>query len=171
MRRYHDRILACLLATFALALSPPAAAQNTQHAHETPWPAIRFGAPLPAEAVDCLPRSLPGIECGAAPRQPSRARDDAVRRAWQQRNDRWFAADKLRHFFASYGAVAIGYGSARLVGIEREEGLRLAVAGGAVAGVAKEWSDVRSGGPFSVRDLVWDAAGIATAYALLRNVR
>jgi uncharacterized protein YfiM (DUF2279 family) len=89
----------------------------------------------------------------------------------QQRGDRWFGEDKLRHFFASYAVAAVGYGSARLVGIESDAALSLATGGAAVASIGKEWADVRRGGPFSLKDLVYDAAGIAVALGILRNAR
>ena len=89
----------------------------------------------------------------------------------QQRGDRWFGEDKLRHFFASYAVAAVGYGSARLVGIESDAALSLGIGGAVVAGIGKEWVDVRRGGPFSLKDLVYDAAGIAVALAILRNTR
>jgi hypothetical protein len=49
--------------------------------------------------------------------------------------------------------------------------MKLSLAGAAVAGIGKEVLDVRRGGPFSLRDLVYDAAGIAVAGAILHNMR
>jgi uncharacterized protein YfiM (DUF2279 family) len=89
----------------------------------------------------------------------------------QQRGDGWFGEDKLRHFLASYAVAAVGYGSARLVGIEPDAALALATGGAVAAGIGKEWADVRRGGPFSLKDLVYDAAGIAVALGILRNTR
>ena len=55
----------------------------------------------------------------------------------------------------------------RTAGLEGAPGL--AVAGGATAvlGVGKEWYDRENGGPFSEKDLVWDAIGrrLADVYA------
>jgi uncharacterized protein YfiM (DUF2279 family) len=88
-----------------------------------------------------------------------------------QARDRWFAEDKVRHFFTSYGVAALGYGSTRLVGFGHHDAMKLSLAGAAVAGIGKEVLDVRRGGPFSLRDLVYDAAGIAVAGAILHNMR
>jgi uncharacterized protein YfiM (DUF2279 family) len=85
--------------------------------------------------------------------------------------DDWIATDKLRHFFVSYGVTAFGYGASRTVGIDDGSSLPLAIGSAALAGLVKEIADVRGGGPFSVKDLVWDVGGIASAVAILRAAR
>ena len=83
--------------------------------------------------------------------------------------DPWLAEDKIQHFTLSAAATTIGYGGARLA-LEPEGAL---VAAGATAlglGLAKELKDVRGGGPFSLKDLVWDAAGVALALTLVSGI-
>ena len=84
--------------------------------------------------------------------------------------DAWLAEDKLQHFTVSAAATAMGYGGARFV-LDADEAL---VTAGAVAlglGIAKELVDVRRGGPFSLKDLVWDAAGVALGLTLANGIR
>ena len=86
--------------------------------------------------------------------------------------DRWFGPDKLQHFFTSAFVQSIAYGGLRRIGAERGPALAGASAVTAVAGVGKEVYDTRANGEFSVRDLVWDAAGAGSASVLLvRTVR
>jgi uncharacterized protein YfiM (DUF2279 family) len=88
----------------------------------------------------------------------------------QRAPDRWFALDKWRHFVASAVVQSVGYGFASGTNGHRES-LRIGAAATAVVGVAKEVADRARGGPFSVRDLVWDAAGAGAAAAALHAVR
>jgi uncharacterized protein YfiM (DUF2279 family) len=84
--------------------------------------------------------------------------------------DRWVAEDKLQHFAASFAATSMTYGGARSL-LDRRAAR---VAAGSVAlalGVAKEIADARRGGPFSLKDMAWDAAGVALGLALARSVR
>ncbi|HUG42142.1 MAG TPA: hypothetical protein VMM12_16860 [Longimicrobiales bacterium] len=74
--------------------------------------------------------------------------------------DPWLAEDKLQHFSLSFGATAMGYGGARFL-LEPDAALVTAGATALGLGIAKELMDVRSGAWFSVKDLVWDAAGVA----------
>ena len=85
----------------------------------------------------------------------------------QHSSDRWFGPDKLQHFFASAFVQSIGYGALRAVGAEPGAALAGATGGTVVAGVGKELRDRATHGDVSVRDLVWDAAGAASATALL----
>jgi uncharacterized protein YfiM (DUF2279 family) len=90
--------------------------------------------------------------------------------AWLAR-DAWLGEDKARHFGVSYALVMTGAAGARVVGLDRDAALVAAVAGAAAAGLAKEVFDARRGGPFSLRDLVADAAGIAAAVLVVRAAR
>ncbi len=83
--------------------------------------------------------------------------------------DRWVAEDKLQHLAASFAATSMGYGASRALA---EPGpARIAAGAGAAAlGLAKEIVDARAGGPFSFRDLVWDAAGIALGLTLAHAI-
>jgi uncharacterized protein YfiM (DUF2279 family) len=85
--------------------------------------------------------------------------------------DRWFGDDKLRHFFLSFAAANLAFGTARLAGLDRDAALPAALGTGALAGLGKEIDDARRGWHFSARDLVWDAAGLAASALLLREVR
>jgi uncharacterized protein YfiM (DUF2279 family) len=86
-------------------------------------------------------------------------------------HDPWFAEDKLKHYFMSLAATNLAYGGARLVGLERRPALFAAAGAAGAAGLWKEWYDHRRGGLFSVRDLVWDAAGVATGVVAMRATR
>ncbi len=83
----------------------------------------------------------------------------------------WFSHDKYRHFAMAFATTGFAYGGARLVGLDRDASLPAAIAAGSVASIGKELHDRRKGGPVSIRDLVWDAAGIAASALLLRSVR
>lgn len=84
--------------------------------------------------------------------------------------DAWLASDKIRHGFGAYAATAFTFAGARLV-FDRDAALGMAAAAAVAASIGKEWLDARRGGRASVRDLVWDAAGIAAALLLLRATR
>lgn len=82
--------------------------------------------------------------------------------------DPWLAEDKIQHFTLSAAATTMGYGAAS-VALEPDAAL---LASGLTAlglGLAKEVRDVRAGRSFSLKDLVWDAAGVALALGLLNG--
>lgn len=81
--------------------------------------------------------------------------------------DGWWSADKLRHFFLSAFVQSVTYSAARAARLDHAPSLASASAATAVVGIGKELRDRRAGGPFSARDLVWDAAGAGAATALL----
>jgi uncharacterized protein YfiM (DUF2279 family) len=85
--------------------------------------------------------------------------------------DRWFAEDKARHFFTSFAATSMAGGGARVLGIGRDNALLIGIGFGAAAGVGKEVHDARSGGRFSIPDLVWDVVGMGAAFLLLDATR
>lgn len=153
------------------------------------WPAIVLVMGL--GAGDCLhpPPSTLNLRCratGSSHLAPARvvqydwrmnatdpsptvaaARRDAVLATDPPRDD-WFGEDKFQHFFMSLALTHLAYGSARLAGLDRRPAL---VAAGGVSGAAglwKEWYDLRRGSIFSVKDLVWDAAGIAAGLVAMR---
>jgi uncharacterized protein YfiM (DUF2279 family) len=83
----------------------------------------------------------------------------------------WFGADKIKHFLMSAFVHSVAYSAARWSGAGRGTSqIAAGVASGSV-GIWKELHDRRSGRPFSVSDLVWDAAGAASAAALLNHTR
>src|ERR1051325_6065361 len=83
--------------------------------------------------------------------------------------DRWFAADKAKHFFLAAFVQSASYSTLRSVGAGNS--LALVGASFATAGVsvAKELDDRRRGSIVSSKDLVWDVAGMAAASVLLRR--
>jgi uncharacterized protein YfiM (DUF2279 family) len=84
--------------------------------------------------------------------------------------DPWFGEDKLKHLFNSFVATSMAASGARLF-FDQPTSLYVGGGMGAGAGVLKEVHDARTGGIFSIRDLVWDAAGVVAAVALLRSGR
>ncbi len=88
-----------------------------------------------------------------------------------QTPDPWWAEDKLRHFAASFVATSLSASAARAAGLDQPGSLYAGSATGVTVAVGKEVSDRRRGGIFSLRDLVWDAAGIAAAVLLLDAAR
>jgi uncharacterized protein YfiM (DUF2279 family) len=119
-------------------------------------------APAPAEA---------GGQVWSASRPPVPGPVAARTATGEANPDRWIAEDKLKHFFMSFALTGAMYGAVRSFGLEGAPGLALAGAGGAAAGVWKEWQDRRAGGPFSRKDLAWDALGIGAALALASQTR
>jgi len=85
------------------------------------------------------------------------------------RGDRWFSADKAKHFFTAAFVQSASYGGIRSLGVGHGSALAGATAVSAAVSVAKEISDSRAGGKASGKDLVWDAGGIIAATALLRR--
>lgn len=81
--------------------------------------------------------------------------------------DEWWGADKLRHFLVSAFVQSMTYSAARAARLDHAPAIATASAASAVAGIGKELRDRRAGGPFSARDLVWDAAGAGAATVLL----
>jgi uncharacterized protein YfiM (DUF2279 family) len=77
--------------------------------------------------------------------------------------DAWIGADKFKHAAMSYAITTYTFGAT--------DSEPLAVATGAIAGILKEIYDRRRGSLFSVRDLVWDAAGVALGYAVVKQTR
>lgn len=84
--------------------------------------------------------------------------------------DRWIAEDKLRHFTLSFAATQMTYGGARAV-MEPANAVPTAAGVALALGLAKEVADIRAGRPFSLKDLAWDAAGVALGTLLIRTIR
>ena len=83
----------------------------------------------------------------------------------------WFGADKVKHFFMSALVHSATFSLSRGAGLNHGRSQLVAGASAAAVGVWKEVYDKRSRKPFSVSDLVWDAAGAASAAALLNRTR
>lgn len=83
--------------------------------------------------------------------------------------DRWLAEDKLQHFAMSFAATGMVYGATRAA-LERSAARAVAVGTAGALGIGKELVDFRRGGPFSLKDLVWDAVGVALGYAFVQQI-
>jgi uncharacterized protein YfiM (DUF2279 family) len=89
-----------------------------------------------------------------------------------RRPDRLFGEDKLQHFFVSALTTSLAASAARAAGADRDQSLRIGVAAGLTIGIAKELHDRgRPNETASVLDLVWDAAGVGAATALIAQTR
>ena len=107
-----------------------------------------------------------GVAAAPAPRAvpPDSARPPAVA-------DRWLGADKAKHFFVAGLVESAAFAAARGAGVERRPALAVALGVAGAVSVGKELADRRGRGSPSVRDLVWDAAGIALYGAALARTR
>jgi putative lipoprotein len=85
--------------------------------------------------------------------------------------DRWFAPDKLKHFFMAAFVQSVSFSALRTLHVDHDAALVGASAVTLSLGVGKELYDHRVKGEFSVRDLTWDAAGAGAASLLLSRAR
>jgi uncharacterized protein YfiM (DUF2279 family) len=85
--------------------------------------------------------------------------------------DRWFSADKAKHFFLASFVQSAAFGTLNASGLDRRTSFIGASAVSIGVSLGKEIADRRRGGRFSARDLVWDAAGIAAASVILRRTK
>ena len=83
--------------------------------------------------------------------------------------DKWFSSDKVKHFFMAAFVQSGAFGGLRLAGAERSASLIGASIVSSGFSIGKEIRDSRSGGTASGKDLVWDAAGIIAASAVLNR--
>ena len=112
-------------------------------------------APLAGRAAAAL--ALAGVLAGA-------------RAAPAQRPaDRWFGADKVKHFVTAFVVQSVAYAGLRVVSAPHGGALAGATAATAAVSVWKERVDRRSTGLFSRRDLVWDALGASAAAIALSH--
>ncbi|MDQ6886605.1 MAG: hypothetical protein M3068_04860 [Gemmatimonadota bacterium] len=85
--------------------------------------------------------------------------------------DRWFAPDKVQHFFMSAFIQSVGYAGLRTLNVSHGGALAGASAVTLTFGVGKELHDRRGAEGFGVRDLVADVAGAAAASVLMERTR
>ena len=83
--------------------------------------------------------------------------------------DSWIGADKLKHFFVAAFAQSVAYSALQATKMRHDRALAGAWVVTAAVSVAKELHDSRTTGLFSVRDLVWDAAGAGVATVLIEH--
>lgn len=81
---------------------------------------------------------------------------------WAFAQDKWFAADKAKHF--GVGAALAGGAYAASVPLTKRRGWRVTIGTsvGLAAGAGKEFRDRRRTGAGSWRDFAWTAGGTAT---------
>ena len=73
--------------------------------------------------------------------------------------DKWFGSDKLKHLLVAAFTQSVSYSALQVAHVRHDRAVAGAWLVTATVSVAKEVHDRRSYGLFSVRDLVWDAAG------------
>jgi len=83
--------------------------------------------------------------------------------------DRWFSADKAKHFFTAAFVQSASFSALRSTGVRWTGSIAGASAVTAAVSIGKEIHDARVGGDASVKDLAWDAAGAAGVSVLLHH--
>ena len=83
--------------------------------------------------------------------------------------DRWFGSDKLKHFLVAAFTQSVTYSALQAARVHHDAALAGAWAVTGAVSIAKEVHDRRSYGLFSVKDLMWDAAGAGTATLIIRR--
>lgn len=108
--------------------------------------------------------------CCAIPAPVAMAADTTPRRAPKRRApapDAWFGEDKFKHGILSFLATSLAASGARAAGLHQRASLWTGAAAGVGAGVWKELRDRNTPGATpSLRDLVWDAAGVGAGAAI-----
>ena len=85
--------------------------------------------------------------------------------------DRWFGADKLKHFVVSALAQSAAYSALQYAGAGHRAAVGGSLAAGAAVAIGREVYDKRTKHTFSYRDLTWDAAGLGGATLLVTHAR
>jgi uncharacterized protein YfiM (DUF2279 family) len=86
--------------------------------------------------------------------------------------DRFFGEDKGKHFFTSFLATVLAGSAARAAGVDADASAVIGAGAAMALGVGKEIVDLRNpGGSASLLDLLWDAGGVGTGYAVLTRVQ
>ena len=87
--------------------------------------------------------------------------------------DRFFAEDKLKHFFTSFIVTSLAASGARAAGLDHDTSLWVGAGVGAGVGIAKELNDMRSAETetASLLDLVWDLGGVGAATVVVAQTR
>jgi uncharacterized protein YfiM (DUF2279 family) len=85
--------------------------------------------------------------------------------------DRWFAADKMKHFFAAAFVQTASFSGLRAAGLSKSASLAGATGIAAGVSIGKEWHDRRSGGVASIKDLTWDGLGMLAGAALSAHTK
>ncbi len=85
--------------------------------------------------------------------------------------DKWWGADKMKHFFMSAFIQSMAYSSARAAGASHDGAFVSATAATVGFGVGREIYDGRVKKAFSYKDLVWDGAGLAAGIVLVNKAQ
>lgn len=86
--------------------------------------------------------------------------------------DPWISEDKGKHLLTSFVVTSLSGSASRAAGLGPRESAAAGAAVGAGVGVWKELRDMRDPrGSASLRDLVWDLAGVGVAVLLLSGAR
>lgn len=83
--------------------------------------------------------------------------------------DRWFGADKAKHFFLAAFVQSVSFSGFRAAGLGRNASLIGATITTSAVSVGKELYDARTGGDPSLKDLTWDIGGMLAAGLLLHR--
>ncbi len=90
--------------------------------------------------------------------------------ATQPHPDAWFGIDKIKHFFISAFIESVSYSALQAAHVHHRSAMAGAIGITIGFGVGREIHDQRvPGNFFSVRDLTWDAVGIAAGTVLLSH--
>lgn len=84
--------------------------------------------------------------------------------------DPWWGGDKGLHFSVNVGIVLGGYGGTALVTESYPTRALVGASLGAAASLGKELADAAGAGDPSLRDLAWDAGGIALGLVLATGI-
>ena len=86
--------------------------------------------------------------------------------------DRFFAEDKLQHFFVSFLVTSLSASGARAAGMDADASLWVGAGTGVAVGLAKELNDLRTEGETgSFLDFVWDLGGVGAATVVVKQSR
>ena len=85
--------------------------------------------------------------------------------------DKWFAADKVQHFFIGTFVQSASFGVLRAAKVDRAPALAIASGFSAAAAFGKELKDRRGQGDPSAKDAVWTLAGAAAISPVLARTR
>lgn len=85
--------------------------------------------------------------------------------------DRWFGADKAKHFFVGAFVQSVSYTGLRVAGVNHQTSLIAASATTVTVALGKEVHDRGGRGTPSARDFVWGVAGAAAVTPLLAATR
>jgi putative lipoprotein len=83
--------------------------------------------------------------------------------------DRWFGADKAKHYFSAVFVQSMTFTALRSAGLSHKVSFAGATVTAGAASVGKELWDRAGHGTPSWKDLTWDAAGMATAAVVIRR--